>query len=124
VKSQVELVEASIRGAIHKHERELEKLRQALIVVTSQSSPARVSDGFAGTGIIAGATTLLSDGSELTTRQIADRLLAGGIQTRSKNFVATVHSTLRNSRRKFRHRHINDRELTWSLVKRDEMKPE
>ena len=114
MKPNVETVESVIRNEIRHHETEIEKLKQALLLVTSSRPAGSVSDEFAQVGIIAGATKLLSSGGELTTRQIADRLLAGGYQTRSKRFVAAVHSTLRNSP-KFSFRHVR-RELAWALV--------
>ena len=116
MKPQTDTVESAILNQIQHHETELKKLKQALLVVTSPVRARVESDEFAAGGIIAGATKLLSNGGELTTRQIADRLLAGGIQTRSRKFVAAVHSTLRNSPKKFSHRHVSDRQLAWTLV--------
>jgi len=116
----IERAEAALIEAIEARERELANLRQALVIVQSNSIASnvirRVSSEFAGLGITAGTRRLLDDGVELTTRQIAERLLAGGIRTRSKNFVATVHATLRNASKRFQSRH-QGRELAWSLRK-------
>lgn len=108
-------VKAAILNQIAHHEGELKKLRRALLAVTSNGRPRVVSSEFADDGIVSGAMKLLSNDIELTTRQIADRLLAGGYQTRSKDFVPTVHSTLRNSK-KFSFRHVNSKELGWTLT--------
>jgi len=116
----IERAEAALIEAIEARERELANLKQALVIVRSNATAPNaitpVSSEFAGLGITAGARRLLDDGGELTTRQIAERLLAGGIRTRSKNFIATVHATLRNASKQFQSRH-QGRELAWSLRK-------
>lgn len=110
----IDPVEAAIRDRIRHHKLEIEKLERALAVVAPAVRPQPTSTEFADGGIIAGATKLLAKEAELTTRVIAERLLAGGIQTRAKNFHATVLSTLSNSP-KFIHRLVR-RDRVWSLA--------
>jgi hypothetical protein len=56
------------------------------------------SDEFKYLGVTAAAKQYLAQqGGARSTRQIVDALLAGGIQTRSKRFGATVYATLHNS---------------------------
>jgi len=116
--NEIERAEAAIVEAIRVRELELDNLKQALIRVQSglAAKPGALAhtSEFAACGITAGTERLLAEHGELRTREIADRLLAGGIQTRSKHFVATVHATLRNAPRRFRYRHANDRQLLWS----------
>lgn len=114
MKPSIDPIEAAILNAILNHKLEIEKLEQMHVVYTSSRRTSPMSVEFAGLGIIAATTKILTTDGDLTTKEIANRLLAGGIQTRAKNFVATVHSTLRNSPKRFRFRHVN-RELAWSL---------
>ena len=120
----IERAEVALIEAIEARERELASLKQALVLIQSNSmAPNAVVPGtaeFANAGITAGARRLLENGAELTTRQIADRLLAGGLQTRSKKFIAAVHSTLRNASKHFQFRH-QGREVLWSLRKPEPM---
>lgn len=120
---EIERAEAALTAAIHARELELADLKKALgsvqRLVAVKRGPVPLSDEFADCGIVEGATRLLANGAELTTKQIADRLLLGGIKTRAKNFVVTVHSTLKNAPKKFAHRSVG-RELVWTGVKSGE----
>jgi len=59
-----------------------------------------VQQPYDGIGIVDASTRWLREvGQPRSTREIADALLDRGFATRSKNFVATVYSTLYNSRR-------------------------
>jgi hypothetical protein len=89
---------------IAKKENELEVLKQALAVLSGETvGAARMVDipksrEFEHMGIVEATKLLLAASPEpLDTRTIADTLLDRGIRTRSKNYTATVYSTLDNS---------------------------
>ena len=81
---------------------ELRAIEQALEALRapreggSQLRP-RIKD-FEDLGITAAARRYLREEREpRTTRQIADALIARGLKTTSKNWIATMYATLRNS---------------------------
>lgn len=71
---------------------------------------------FYGLGIVDAAVRWLTEvGEPRSTREIADALIDRGMETRSKNFTATVYATLTNSGAVKR-----NRENKWEVVKRGE----
>jgi hypothetical protein len=76
---------------------EVEALEHAIAVLRGEGKSVPRSREFAGYGITEAAEKLLKEIGPASTRTIADTLLDRGIRTRSKNFVATVFSTLDNS---------------------------
>lgn len=86
--------------------RELLALEQAIsllkgnaVLVTDARGTLPRSQDFKGLGIVDAAQRLITElGTPQTTREIADGLLNRGLETRSKNFTATVYATLDNSK--------------------------
>ena len=84
---QTHLAEAA---AIDKAIRDL----QGSLTATAQGH-IPVSNEYMGLGIVDATKRYLAEvGEGQTTSQIAEALLARGIQTNSKNFTATVHATI------------------------------
>lgn len=66
-------------------------------IVAGDSAPSE--QDFKGLGIVDAAKRfVLEAGAPQTTRAIADALVQRGLETSSKNWLATVYSTLDNSR--------------------------
>jgi hypothetical protein len=71
----------------------------ALLVMDRQGTAPAKSNQYEGLGIVDAAKRfILEVGEPRGTREIADALLGRGLQTKSKNFVATVYATLDNSK--------------------------
>jgi hypothetical protein len=74
-------------------------LRGEVVLVADSRTRLPSSSEFKGLGIVDAAQRLIKEmGEPQTTREIADGLLNRGLETRSKNFVATVYATLENSK--------------------------
>lgn len=82
-------------------------LEQAIAVLTGSAILIADSNGnlpqtndFEGLGIVGAAKRFIKEtgGTAKSTREIADTILRRGVETKSKNFVATVYSTLDNSK--------------------------
>lgn len=93
----------ALERARHAKLAELQAIEQALEALRapkegrSQLRP-RIRD-FEDLGITAAARRYLREEREpRTTREIANALVAGGLKTTSKNWIATVYATLRNGR--------------------------
>lgn len=72
---------------------------EAVLVTDRKGSVPAGSSAFKGLGIVDAAQRFIQEmGKPQTTREIADGLLNRGLETRSKNFVATVYATLDNSK--------------------------
>ena len=79
---------------------ELAGLRLAILQLREPLQvPAAPHRGpYSGLGIVDATTRWLTAvGEPRTTREIADALQDGGLDTKSKKFVATVYATLKNS---------------------------
>ena len=82
---------------------ELQAIEQALEALKAPieggSSLRQKSKDFEDLGVTAAARRYLrEEGEPRTTREIADALIARGLKTTSKNWIATVYATLRNGR--------------------------
>lgn len=98
---------AAKRAEIQQKNAEAGALEQAIavlsgnaILVADANGTLPTSTEYQGLGIADAAKRFIkeSGGTAKSTREIADVLLRRGFQTKSKNFVATVYSTLVNSR--------------------------
>lgn len=77
-------------------------LRDQILVVDPANLPRKRD--FDGLGIVEAAKRWLTEiGGEATTAEIAQQLLARGVETKSKRFVPTVYATLTNSKEFTRH---------------------
>jgi len=98
-----------MRAEAEQHEGAAQALRQAIAVlegnaflVTAAGNPVPKSHEFRGLAITDAAKRFLDEvGGRASTRDISEALLNRGIETRSKNFPATVYSTLDNAKGKF-----------------------
>ena len=80
---------------------ELQAIEQALEALKAPIESGRPlrerTKDFEDLGVTAAARRYLREEREpRTTREIADALIAGGLKTNSKNFIATVYATLNN----------------------------
>jgi hypothetical protein len=95
-------IEALQRARETKHA-ELMAIEQALEALSAPIEGGRplrqTTKDFEDLGITAAARRYLREKREpRTTRESADALVAGGLKTNSKNWIATVYATLRNGR--------------------------
>lgn len=104
--AEIAELKAALKDQIEQRENELAALKQAYAVldgdVVTQRSlmPPPKSKEYDGLGITKATQRLyaeLGGETKLTTREIAEELLKRGINTRSKNYVATVYATLDNA---------------------------
>ena len=93
-----------LRAALAEKEREAEALRTA-IAALSGTDVAKAMTGvgrrndYRDMGVTAAAKRFLREkGEPQETRTIADALLNRGLETNSKNFIATVYATLNNGK--------------------------
>jgi hypothetical protein len=97
---------------------ELQAIDHALEALrgSASSGPKPVEDRqtikkFKHMGIVAAARRYLAEqGEPRTTREIADALTDGGVETHSKNYIATVYATLNNTA------HFERKGGQWHLV--------
>jgi hypothetical protein len=95
---------AELRRELANKEAEADALRRAVEVLEGRRAPegeTLKALSFEGLGIVDAAKRFIVEtgGTPRATREIADALLSRGVATKSKNFVATVYSTLDNSKR-------------------------
>jgi hypothetical protein len=94
---------------------ELDAIDRALAALgapVSGSVERQVGRDFEHLGIVEATKRYLSEkGEPRTTREIAEALLARGVQTKSKKYVATVYATLDNAKKDFRRK-----DGKWELV--------
>jgi hypothetical protein len=110
-----------LKGALATKEREAEALRAAIAVLSGEmvqqvmSTAGRRLD-YQDLGVTAAAKKFLREmlPEPQDTRAIADALLNRGLQTNSKNFIATVYATLNNGKM-FRRTKDN----RWALVEEE-----
>jgi hypothetical protein len=98
-------VVGDLRAALLQKENEVAVLKRALDALSDDDvqeglrllSRTVTSIEYDGLGVTAAAKRFLREAGEpQDTRSIADALLNRGLKTRSRNFLATVYSTLRN----------------------------
>jgi hypothetical protein len=78
--------------------RQVAALEQAIAVFEGSALPGQAKD-FRGLGIVEATKRYLEEAREpKSTSEITKALLARGLETKSKKFVATVYSTLDNSK--------------------------
>jgi hypothetical protein len=99
---------AAIEAALSIKRAEVAQLEQALATVRGLGSVLSNQAGLPSThefqhmGIMEASRQLFAeDGAPKSTRQLADAMLARGLRTRSRNFVATVYATLANAPKEF-----------------------
>ncbi len=76
----------------------LARLKGGMAVVVPQPGQEPVSAEYAELGPIEAIRRYMTEvGTPQTTRELADALLARGLRTRSRNFTASIHATLKNA---------------------------
>jgi hypothetical protein len=71
----------------------------AVLISGINGSTPSGNKSYEGLGIADAAARFIKEiGKPVGTREIADALLSRGLQTKSKNYVATVYATLDNSK--------------------------
>lgn len=95
----------SMKEELAQIERRAQALRQAIALLSGEAILVAPNNAelpkqdFEGLGIVDAATRFVKEmGEPQDTRVIADALVARGLKTKSKNFVAAVYATLHNSK--------------------------
>jgi hypothetical protein len=108
VQSSLETLKGALKAAeakladYEKVRSEVEGLRIAIAVMQGEPVPqlaTKSSSEYEDLGVTAAARKFLRESTEpQDTRTIADALIARGLKTGSKNWIATVYATLRNGK--------------------------
>lgn len=77
----------------------IRQLQQAVVLLPDEALPEQEATAFRGMGVTEAARAYyLMVNHPLTTRDLADGMLARGWRTRSRNITNTIHATLTKSR--------------------------
>lgn len=95
-----------LKSELGKKRSEVQALEQAIsvlegsaILITGAGASVPTRRDFEDLGIADAAKRFIKEiGRPASTREIADALLSRGLKTKSRNYVATVYSTLDNSK--------------------------
>jgi hypothetical protein len=96
--TSLERAKSTKLAEVEEIEKAIQQLNGLILVVAPGTMPKNRE--FQGMGITEATLRFLDEvGTPQDTRSIADALTDRGLQTRSKNFLATVYATLKNSKK-------------------------
>lgn len=100
-----------------KIEAKIEVIDEMIRFLQAQRASATMPEGpsLAGVSLVEAARQILEEHGPRGTREIAHMMLARGIRTNAKNFIATVYTTLKNAKDDFK----RTPEGTWVLKEKE-----